>query len=154
MFSYFVKFNAQVWAAIRLKEYKFHLLKKQKRKKSRFPLTIINRSLNLTINTISTLILIDTLQIDMGVTLSSLFAFGGVGTIVISLASKNIAIGLMNGLEVSSKQKFVIGDKILLRDGTKGRVTKIGLLGIDIRGNVHFIEAFFHCMFLLINLNY
>ena len=83
---------------------------------------------------ISGLILIDTLQIDMGVTISSVFAFGGLGTIIISLASKNIAVGLMNGLEVSSKQKFTIGDKILLKDGTKGRVTTIGVLGIDIRG--------------------
>lgn len=66
-----------VWAAIRLKEYKFQILQKKKQNNPRYPLIITNRALNLIMHIISGLILIDTLQIDMGVTISSVFAFGG-----------------------------------------------------------------------------
>ena len=72
----------------------------------------------------------------MGVAMSSLFAFSGVGTIVLSLASQNIASGLMNGLEISISQNFVVGEEIRMSDGTEGRVTRLGLLGMDIKGKL------------------
>ena len=68
--------------------------------------------------------------------MSSLFAFSGVGTIVLSLASQNIASGLMNGLEISISQNFVVGEEIRMSDGTEGRVTRLGLLGMDIKGKL------------------
>lgn len=124
-----------VFAALQMKEYKNALLQKEKRKNSRYPITLINRSLNLLLYIVSGLILVDTLHIDMGVTLSSLFAFSGVGTIVLSLASQNIATGLMNGLEISVSQNFVVGDEIRMSDGTQGIVAKLGILGMDIEGD-------------------
>ena len=75
----------------------------------------------------SGLILVGTLHLDVGVALTSLFAFSGVGTIVLSLASQNIATGLMNGFETSVSQNFVVGDEIRMR--------AVPVLGETIRDN-------------------
>ena len=134
--------SKKVFAALQMKEYKNALLQKEKRKNSRYPITLINRSLNLLLYIVSGLILVDTLHLDMGVTLSSLFAFSGVGTIVLSLASQNIATGLMNGLEISVSQNFVVGDEIRMSDGTQGIVAKLGILGMDIEGKLCLMQSF------------
>jgi hypothetical protein len=81
-------------------------------------------------------VVIDHLSLDFGVMLSSLFAFGGVGTLVFSLASKDLASQLVSGLALSTSDRFREGDEVKLEDGTSGKLTKLGLLYSDIRGEM------------------
>ena len=70
----------------------------------------------------------------MGIASSLSLAFSGVGTIALLLASKNISTELMNGLETSVSQNFVVGDEIHMSDDAQGFVTNLGTLGMEIEG--------------------
>ena len=82
--------------------------------------------MNAIIYTVSSLILLETYNVKVGVALSSIFAFGGMGTLIFSLASKDFATELLSGIVSSASRKYDIGDKILIGDGTYGYVTRLG----------------------------
>jgi small-conductance mechanosensitive channel len=56
----------------------------------------------------------DALGLEMGRGINSLFAFGGIGTLVFSLASKDIASQLVSGLVISTSDRFYEGESIHL----------------------------------------
>ena len=63
------------------------------------------------------LVWIDILQIKIGKGLSSVFALGGAGTFVLTLATQDLAKKAMVGLSLSASEAFQVGDTILLGDG-------------------------------------
>jgi small-conductance mechanosensitive channel len=65
--------------------------------------------------------------------LSSLFAFGGMGTLIFSLASKDLAVLVVSGLALNVTEKFRKGDQIRLGDSTQGTVEKMGWLYTELR---------------------
>ena len=80
----------------------------------------------------------------VGVALSSIFAFGGMGTLVFSLASKDFATELLSGVVSSASHRYDIGDKIMIGDNeVNGYITRIGLF------NVYVIKIISHLSFIL-----
>jgi len=76
----------------------------------------------------------DILQIS-GSGLSSIFAMGGAGTVVFTLAVQDLVRKALNGLALSASDAFTVGDFILLGDGTSGTVTSLGWLSTEILGS-------------------
>jgi small-conductance mechanosensitive channel len=76
----------------------------------------------------------DTLNIQVGAGLKSVFALSGVGTLVLSLASKDMASLFVSGVALSTSEKFRTGDLIKLGDNTTGVVQRMGLLFTEVRG--------------------
>lgn len=77
---------------------------------------------------------LDLLQVNVGTTVKSLVAFGGMGGLVVSLAMQSFAAQVVSGMVLNSSDRFYVGDKIQLGDGTTGVVTEMSLLHTDLRG--------------------
>jgi len=125
-----------VWAARKTVTFKSYFISNAERKsKSMTKMAqVSNRLLDIVIYGVFAFILIDMLSLEIGIALSSIFAFGGAGTLVFSLASKDIASQFVSGLAISAANKFTLGEEILLGDGTKGHVTRMGWMETVIRG--------------------
>lgn len=95
--------------------------------------SLYNKSMNVLLWVATAIFLVDKLDVNFGVTLKSLFAFSGLGTLVLTLASKELAAQVVNGVAVSTSERFFVGDEIKLGDGTAGFVWKIGLMYTEIR---------------------
>ena len=78
--------------------------------------------------------IMDSLNIQVGAGLKSVFALSGVGTLVLSLASKDMASLFVSGVALSTSEKFRTGDLIKLGDNTTGVVQRMGLLFTEVRG--------------------
>lgn len=91
--------------------------------------------------------LVDVLHIHTGVTLKSFFAVGGAGTILLSFASKDLALGLVSGLALQASDKVFEGDLIQF-NGIRGTVNRIVSFEVDEikRISVSFIS---NCYFIL-----
>ena len=77
--------------------------------------------------------LMDILDVDMGVGVTSIFAFGSAGTLVIGLATQNLATMFVNGLVLTTSDRISEGDYIKLGSGLSGRVNKIGWFQTTLR---------------------
>lgn len=96
--------------------------------------TMIDRLMNLAIGILGGLFAMDLLNIEMGAGLTSVFALGGMGTLVVSLAGKDLAESLLSGIFLHASDKFYEGDFVKLGDGTSGTVFKINWMYTLIRG--------------------
>ena len=74
------------------------------------------------------------LGINCGAALNTFFAFGGAGTLTLSLASKDIMKQFLSGISLSLLDSFEVGDKIITDGGSLGTVEKIGAYNTLIRG--------------------
>jgi MscS family membrane protein len=77
-------------------------------------------------------ILLDVLDVEMGVGLTSVFAFGSLGTVMVGLASKDIATMFINGLALGLSNRVREGDLVKFGDGTSGKIKKMGWLQTQI----------------------
>ena len=76
-----------------------------------------------------------TLLQNLGVSISGLLAFGGVGGLAVGLAAKDMLANLFGGLTIYMDRPFVVGDKIKLQSqGIEGFVEHIGWRQSRIRG--------------------
>ena len=76
-----------------------------------------------------------TLLQNIGVSISGLLAFGGVGGLAVGLAAKDMLANLFGGLTLHLDRPFIIGEKVLLKDkGIEGFVEHIGWRQTRIRG--------------------
>ena len=131
------------WAVYRFIPYKKYLIEKNVLKKSsgddaKTRIRVYDTLANVITVVITSFVILDELTIPIGKALQSLFALGGVGTLVFSLASKDVAAQVVNGVALASSNKYDEGDFILLGDGTEGVVDKMGLLSTDLRGTSTF----------------
>lgn len=124
-----------VWIAYRFMQLKRYLLGRtvNKSPEKLGKIMIFDRILDAIIYAVLTFSIMDTVEIEYGAGLKSLFAFGGLGTLVLSLASKDMATLLVSGLVLSTSEKFHEGDFIELGDKTTGTVVGRGLLYTSIR---------------------
>ena len=74
------------------------------------------------------LTVIDLLGVEVGFALKSIFGLGSFGTLALSLASKDLAAEFVGGLMIQTSNFFDEGEVVVLQDGTKGSVAKIGWL--------------------------
>eukprot|EP00978_Attheya_sp_CCMP212_P023728 scaffold73224_cov58-Attheya_sp.AAC.2 len=79
--------------------------------------------------------LLDILSVEMGFAVKSIFAFGSAGTLVFSLASKDIAAQFVNGLAMGASEKFLEGDEVRFGDGTSGVVVDMGWMETTLRSS-------------------
>lgn len=77
--------------------------------------------------------LIDCLDVDMGVGVTSVFAFGSAGTLVIGLATQSVATMFVNGMVLTTSDRISEGDHIKTGSGLSGRVQKIGWFQTTLR---------------------
>ena len=125
-----------VWAALRVGELKHWMLRKffNREKNHTGRVQVYNSILNIVLAAFTFGHILDLFDINIGVALGSLLSIGGVGTLVLSLASKDIATELVSGLAVGASDRFLPGDEIVLGDGTAGFIDTMGLLYTDVRG--------------------
>ena len=95
---------------------------------------IYDRVGNLFISLTTALVISDVLALETGRAFSSIFALGSVGTLVFSLASKDVASQFIGGLALSASNKFHEGEEIKLGDSTVGIVSRVGWMNTEIRG--------------------
>lgn len=76
----------------------------------------------------------DIFQVTIGQGLQSIFAIGGLSTLILSLASKDVAQMIVSGLVINSGDKFIVGESVELGDGTKGTVHRLGIFEMQLRG--------------------
>lgn len=69
----------------------------------------------------------------LNVKLSLFLGAAGILTVAIGFASQTSVSNIISGLFLITERPFVIGDTILLSDGTKGEVLSIDLLSIKLR---------------------
>ena len=74
-------------------------------------------------------------SIDLSMGLRSVLTGSGIGAIVFSLASRDLAQQIMGGFIIQAWDAFDVGDSIRLGDGTEGTVAKIGLVETELVGS-------------------
>lgn len=134
------------WIISRLLEWKryfvrttiFALGKKHKGWKKRAK--IANDASDILVLAVGAFSLLDILKIKTGLTLKSFFAVGGAGTIVLSFASKDLAIGLVSGWALQASDKVFEGDLIKF-NGITGTVDRIGVMETIITDDYEMIMA-------------
>mmetsp|Transcript_101231 Transcript_101231/g.151657 ORF Transcript_101231/g.151657 Transcript_101231/m.151657 type:complete len:407 (-) Transcript_101231:104-1324(-) len=85
--------------------------------------------------------LLDVLDVDMGIGITSIFAFGSAGTLVVGLASQNLATMFVNGMVLTTSDRIAEGDHIKFGDGNCGQILKIGWFQTALRHYDDLIEV-------------
>ena len=75
------------------------------------------------------------LQVQTGLALTSLFSVGATGTLVFGLASKDIASQLLSGLTLHLSEKLFEGDDVRFHDGTSGQIVSMGWFETMVRNS-------------------
>jgi small-conductance mechanosensitive channel len=95
---------------------------------------LYDRLIDFLVASITTVVVFDELSIDLGMGLRSVLSAGGVGALVFSLASKDLAENIVGGFVLQAWDAFDVGDDVKLGDGTEGTVKKVGLVETEIVG--------------------
>ena len=102
---------------------------------------IVNKIFDIVCYAACFFVMVDILQVKSGVTLNSLFAVSGAGTVIISLATKDIALDIVSGLALQASDKVYEGESVSFGNGLKGCVDQIGLLETLIRDGSEMVTA-------------
>lgn len=115
------------WVAQRLSVFKRYLISRAVSRADRLGrASMVDRLLDGFIFFCTGFLLLDVLDVDMGVSITSVFAFGSAGTLVIGLASQNLASMFVSGLVLTTSDRIQEGDHIKFGNGNCGKVTRIG----------------------------
>ena len=85
--------------------------------------------------------LLDVLKIKAGLFLSSFFAVGGAGTLVLSFASKDMAMQFVSGFALQASDKVYEGEEVQFGNGIQGNVIRMGILETLVKHNGEMITA-------------
>lgn len=124
-----------IWIAGRLRIFKRYLLKRSLGSSPQ--VYLYDRLINLIIYISAVTVLLEIYSIEWGIALSSLFAFGGLSTVVFGLASKDLVTQLVNSIALTASNNFQEGESIIIgndKSAVKGVVVKVGWLHTLIRG--------------------
>ena len=128
------KLAATIWAAGSLSTIKRTLFLRAIDGRKLGRVTLYDRLLDFLIGLVTAALILDELQIDVGMGLQSVLAGSGFGALAFSLASKDLATQIVSGFVAQAWDAFKVGDDIILGDGTAGTVSKIGLVETEIVG--------------------
>ena len=138
----FAKVAYSVWAAERIKIFKRYLISKAVHR----PVHNLGRAgiadhiLDAALYGLTAFFLLDWLDVELGLGIKSMLTFGSAGTLVVSLASKDIAGQVINGLGLAASDKLYEGERIRLDSGIVGVVEKMGWMETTIRmDDEHFL---------------
>lgn len=129
-----LKVSLTVWAALTFSTIKRTILKQAVSGTELGRAKLYDRLIDFVVLIVLLTGILDELDIDIGMGLQSLFAAGGIGAVVFSLASKSLAEEIVGGFAISAWDAFEEGDAVRLGDGTEGTVYKIGLIETEICG--------------------
>jgi small-conductance mechanosensitive channel len=87
------------------------------------------------------LFLLDILNVEMGIGITSVFAFGSAGTLVMGLAMKDVAAMFVQGMAMTTADRMHEGDAVQFGDGTSGVIVDIGWMQTTIRNFDELIEV-------------
>ena len=123
------------FAVSKIKQYAILRLMDRKPDERLGRLALFDKMINVIIFGVCVTFLLDLFNMDYGPGLQSLFAAGGIGALMFSLASKDLAEQVVGGLVLSVWEVFDQGDLIRLNEsGIEGTVQRIGLADTEIRG--------------------
>ncbi len=131
----FAKVAYSVWAAGRIKIFKQYLISKAVHR----PVNDLGRAgiadhiLDAALYGLTGFFLLDWLDVSLGLGIKSMLTFGSAGTLVVSLASKDLAGQVINGLGLAASDKLYEGERIRLDSGIVGVVEKMGWMETTIR---------------------
>jgi small-conductance mechanosensitive channel len=139
----FAKIIYVAWASQRLSVFKRHILSQAvSRKPDKLGrVSMIDHLVDGLIYICTGLFLLDILNVELGVGFTSVFAFGSVGTLVIGLATKEIAAMFVSGLTLTTSNRISEGDDVTFGDGTNGTIQKIGWMQTTLRNYDEMIEV-------------
>lgn len=141
----FAKIIYIAWAAQRLavlKRYLLGVVVAARSPKQLGQASVVDRLLDGIIFLCTVMFLLDILDMEMGVGVpTSMFAFGSAGTLMVGLASRDLAAMLVNGLALSTTNRFNQGEHVKFGDGTIGLVHKIGWMETIIRNYDNLLEV-------------
>jgi small-conductance mechanosensitive channel len=139
----FAKIIYVAWASQRLSVFKRHILSKAvSRKPDQLGrASMIDHLADGIIYICTGFFLLDILNVELGVGFTSVFAFGSAGTIVMGLATKDIAAMFVSGLTLTTSNRISEGDDVTFGDGTCGTVEKIGWMQTTLRNYDEMIEV-------------
>jgi small-conductance mechanosensitive channel len=124
-----------LWSAKNLSELKYFALTRGKKIDIRrnSGTRLLNRFADILIYVGTLVAILDFLSVQTGFALKSLFGLSSVGTLVFSLASKELVSEFLASLAIQGTNMYSEGETILLKDGTNGIVQKLGWLNTHIR---------------------
>lgn len=131
----FAKILYTSWLARRISSLKLYILKQilNRAPENCNKIKLLNRIIDGLVYSLLGVKILDYLSVETGLALGSIFAVGTTGGLVISLASQEIAKGIMCGVEMASSDRFYEGDNVHFGDGTQGYIVKMGFLRTRIR---------------------
>jgi small-conductance mechanosensitive channel len=123
------------WACKRLSAFKFYVLC-QVTGESKGRVQVVNRLGDAFLYLLATILILDILDVKLGLALKSMAAFGSMGTLVFTLASQGIAKQLLYGIMLSASDRIYEGDSVLLgKSKLSGTVAHLGWVETVIRGS-------------------
>ena len=124
-----------LWVCRRISLFKKHMLYRVTGE-SEGRLQVVNRLFDAGLYALTAFIILDILDVQMGLALKSMAAFGSIGTLVFTLASQGIAKQLLYGILLSASDRIYEGDNILLgKSKFSGTVAKLGWVETVVRGS-------------------
>jgi small-conductance mechanosensitive channel len=125
-----------LWGAWRLRTFKEFTLKRmiRREKGDLGKAKVLGRILDAVIAIWLLFFMQDIFQISTGRGIASVLTAGGTAGLLFSWASKDLAAGLVSGLAIHTSHHFAKGDEIILGDGTRGIVEKIGAMETLVKG--------------------
>lgn len=123
-----------MWAALTLCAVKRSIFRQAVSGEQLGRVMIYDRLIDFVVAIITLTQILDVLSIDIGMGLQSIISAGGVGALIFSLASKDLAQQIVGGFTVSVWDAFVVGEDVRLGDGTEGTIVRIGLVETEICG--------------------
>lgn len=123
-----------VWAALTVSAVKRTLFVQRTSSGKLGRVALYDRLIDFVIGIVTVVEVLDELQIDVGMGVASVLSASGVGALIFSLASKDLAEQIVAGLTISVWDAIEVGEDVKLGDGTAGTITRIGLVDTDIEG--------------------
>ena len=133
------KVATTIWGALTIATVKRTLFLQQVAGKTLGRVELYDRLIDFILIAITGVVVLDELHIDIGMGLMSIFTASGVGALLFSLASKDLAEQITGGLILQAWDAFKVGDDVLLGDGTEGTIVKLGLVETEIKGGDNII---------------
>ena len=123
------------WFVYRLKIMKRFFLKKAFGGSDLGKLEVMDNLLDGVLATVYAFNVLNTLEVQTGIAVKSIFSVGATGTLVFGLASKDLATQVMSGLALHLSDKVYEGDDVRFSDGTSGKIERMGWFQTSLRNS-------------------
>lgn len=96
---------------------------------------VVQRLCEAVLYTLTVMLILNILQVQMGLALQSILALGSVGTVAFGLASQGVTKEVLNGLMLASSDRIYEGDHVQFGNGLQGTVVRLGWMETILRGS-------------------